>query len=254
MAYSEADFAFNPEVSGEIAIGLLRRGEVGFGDYTLRDGSWSPIYVDLRPTASAVEHNAAAPDMTKAEQLRFRDSIVLGYAAMANVLAEEVEHIAGIPEAVLGLAPMVAYELNASYFQRRIVPKGHGKSSDNILADFNPGDRVLLLDDLISSSGAKVDEKNLLEKWTRDKSAKESEGLGESDGIHVAHACIILDRETGGIQKAAEHGLQIHAGITLTQVLEIGNQEGLIPDSQLRIVSAYRAGKLTRKEDAHLFA
>lgn len=247
----DADFKFQPEIAADIAVGLIRRGEVTFGDYKLRSGLWSPLYVDLRPTASAVEENPIAPGMSKADQLKFRKSVILGYSAMLELLEGEFEHIQAVPEAVCGLAPMVAYEADASYLHRRIKPKDYGKPSDGILGDFNQGDRTVFIDDLISSSGAKVDEKRLVEDISR------SGGAGDEvrgAGLVVQHCLILLDRETGGIEAAAQEGLQVHAGLDITDVLEIGRAEGAISSSDYQIYQAYMSGELTTSEDKHKFA
>ncbi len=256
MAESKVDFSFPDEIASDVATGLLRRGLVGFGDYTLRSGMWSPLYVDLRPAASALEENLTAPTMSKGEQLKFRRSAVLGYVGMLELLDDEFQHTQAVPEAMCGLAPMVAYEADVSYIHRRINPKDHGKK-ELFLGDFNPGDETVLVDDLISTSGAKIDEKKRIEatsspKWTGEDLAFEEEII--EPGLIVKHALILLDRETGGIEAAAEQGLQVHAGLTITKVLEIGRAENVISDSDYRIAKAYLSGELTHQKDKHLFA
>jgi len=246
MAFTEADFRFESAQAEIIAVGLFQRGEVLFGDYTLRSGAWSPFYTDLRPTASAVENNPSAPGMTKRDQLKFRNTVVAAYAGMLGVMEGEFEHISGIPEAVSGIAPMVALMTNESYLHRRIKQKDYGAPSDGILGDFNPGDRLVLLDDLISSSGAKVDEKNLIEDISRSGSGEDEE---RGPGLIVRHALILLDRETGGIQKAAEAGLAVHAGMDFSTVLDIGYGSGVVSNRNYKIAKAYMAGELTAKED-----
>lgn len=149
-----------------------------------------------------------------------------------------------------GLVPMVGYARGDSVLYRRINRKIYGRPSQGILGNYNEGDKTILLDDLISTSGAKVEERDLVEDIS---SPRDKDGRIKGTGLIVKHALILLDRETGGIEAAANAGLEVHAGLTISQALLIIHHEGLIDDRSYNIAKAYVRGDLTRKEDIHLF-
>jgi uridine monophosphate synthetase len=203
-----------PKLNGqhkvELAVDLFSIGALKFGNFTLRSGKKSPVYVDLRALASYPHV------LTKiAEWLR------------SASIALDFQRVAGLPYAGIPLAVAMAvagdpsrYHTPALYSRKEAKEYGTKKL---IEGDYNAGDRVLLLDDVITDGGAKID----LVKPYRDA------------GLTVTDVLVVIDREQGGAEKLKEVGLQLHSLATLRE-LTIGLQlAGKWSTEQLRTVTSY---------------
>jgi uridine monophosphate synthetase len=124
----------------------------------------SPHYLDLRRVISSPE---------------LLDAVASAYARMLAPLS--FDRIAAIPVAAVPIAAVVALKLGAPLLYPRLVDKGHG-SGNRIEGDFRPGERVVLLDDVISSAQSKLEAIEVL----------------EADGLEVADLVVLVDRESGG--------------------------------------------------------
>ena len=229
-------------LKADIAIGIFRKGLLLLGDFTLRSGAWSPYYLDLRP-APSISVDETHPTMSRKDQLKFRKDVIQGYSTVLDSVGD-YEHIQAIPEAAVALTAMIGFARDDSVLYRRVQAKDHGKGTDGILGNYLPGDRTVLVDDLISTSGAKVDEKRLVE----DISVK-SDDNGNIGGLVVSHAVILLDRQTGGKEAAAEAGLQVHEVVTLSEVLATNRAEGLLDERSWQIIEGYTNGTIQSPDD-----
>ena len=132
--------AVQPSTAGperEVLITALHAlGAVKFGDFTLASGIKSPIYVDLRLLVS--------------------DPAVLGKAgdAYAQLLAQlPCDRIAGVPYAALPIATAVALATGKPMIYQRKEAKSYGLGK-LIEGAFQPGERVVSIEDLITSGGS----------------------------------------------------------------------------------------------------
>ncbi len=227
-----------------IATGAFRKGLFKFGNFTLRSGAWSPFYIDLRPIPSiAVPQDENA--MSKFDQIQYRDDVIDGYSTLLDSL--RYDHLQAIPEAVVALTAMIGYKRGDSVLYRRVNSKTHGAGKEGILGDYLSGDRVALVDDLITTSGAKVEEKLLVEDISRER---DLDGNLIGGGLVVKDAVILLDREqNNAIQTASEAGLRIHSALTLTQLVEINLAEGLLDARSYEIIQGFREGTIKGPED-----
>ncbi len=232
----------DPQLKTDVAIEAYRNSVVLFGNGTLHSGAWSPYYIEERAIPSiSVDPNRT--DMSRADQLKFRRDVVNVFGMLLDGL--DYDHIQSIPEAVDHLVGAIGFAHDDSVLKRRIKAKGYGKN-EAILGNYLPGDITVLVDDVISTSGAKVDEKNLVEDISRPRDA---EGNIIGEGLKVKDAVILLDRETGGIEKAREAGLEVHAALTSTELLAIPRAEGIMVDEAFMIIEGYKNKTITRPED-----
>ncbi|HEU4754298.1 MAG TPA: orotate phosphoribosyltransferase [Armatimonadota bacterium] len=191
----------------DFALELHRIGGVKFGEFTLKSGRKSPIYVDLR---GLVSH----PKVLR-----------MAGEALADVLRGlEFDRIAGLPYAGLPLAVSASLAADLPMLYARKEAKEYG-TKRRIEGDYAPGQTVALLDDVITDGGAKLE---LAEPF-------------REEGLAVRDFVVLVDREQGGRQALAQHGYRLHAVFTLREVLEALHRRGAIPEETYRAVSDYLA-------------
>ncbi len=169
-----------------LAEGLLASGCVRFGDFRLKSGERSPIYFDLRRLASH-------PDL-------------LGQAAGAYLpLLGRVEWqvLAAVPLAGLPIGTALALQTGRPMVYPRPERKDHGTSSQ-VEGVFTAGQRAVLIDDVITTGGSKI----------------EAAGVLRATGLVVEDVVVLIDRQAGGGQELAQAGMRLHAVFTLKELLE----------------------------------
>ncbi|MEM3700832.1 MAG: orotate phosphoribosyltransferase [Candidatus Bathyarchaeia archaeon] len=193
-------------VKVEICKILKKIDALQFGAFKLTSGKISPYYIDLRVIPSF-------PDAFH----RICD-FYLGFIK-AEIGTENFERIAGIPIAGIPFASLIAYHLKKPFLYIRKDIRLHGRQRriEGIIA---PGDRVLLIDDLITTG----------------LSLKKAAKAIRTEGGVVNDAVVLLDREEGGKEKLEKNGIKVHA---LLKVSEIANrlcEIGAIDEEQLKTI------------------
>lgn len=192
----------------DLAARLHDIGAVKFGTFTLKSGLTSPVYIDLRLL------------MSDAELLRVA---ARAYAAVMTGLA--YDRIAAIPYGGVPIGAAVALETGRPMIYPRKEVKEHGTGL-TVEGVFEAGETALVLDDLISSGGSKL----------------EAIAPLESAGLVVRDVVVLVDREGGGAEELAAEGYRLHSFTTLAAIARALASLGRIDDAQLDVVERYLAG------------
>lgn len=176
------------EAKRNVALSLHKYGILQFGEFKLKSGLISPFYIDMRVVQSFPE---ALHDITAI------------YAELLVDLPQDIR-LAGIPEAGIPLATAVGYETRRPLIQPRAKVKEHGRGR-LIEGDWKPGDKVAIIDDLVTKGDSKI----------------ESIQLFKECDLEVVGFYLLMDREMGGKELVEKAGYKLEAAMTITEALDI---------------------------------
>jgi uridine monophosphate synthetase len=188
--------------------GLYEAGCVKFGDFTLASGKKSPIYVDLRRVISYPQ---------------VFSQVVQAYIQLMNGV--QFDLIAGVPYAAIAAAGAVAHKTQQPMIFPRKEVKAHG-TGQQIEGNYETGQTALAIEDVITSGGSLL-------------KAIETMTLG---GLQIKDVLVLVDREQGGRDALAAEGIQLHAVVTISEILESLKTQGLIETDMYQTVKTYLEG------------
>lgn len=171
----------------ELILALHEVGCLRFGDFRLHSGLRSPVYIDLRLLAS---------------HPRLLRRVAGAYVQLLRPLT--FDRLAAIPYAALPIGTAVSLEMGKPMLYPRKERKGHG-TKQAIEGVFRPGERVAVLDDLITTGASKL----------------EAIAPLEEAGLEVRDIVVLIDREQGGGEELEKQGYRLHAAFTLRQMVEV---------------------------------
>jgi uridine monophosphate synthetase len=190
-AASTASGAEGTAVDGALAAlrrpfaeALHRVGALRFGAFTLKDGSTSPVYCDLRLLIA----DPAA--------LRLAGEV---YAALLARL--DYDLIAAIPYAGLPLGTAAALAADRPMVFPRKEAKGYG-AGNAVEGRFEAGQTAVVLDDLISSGLSKL----------------EAIASLQAAGLRVRDVVVLVDRRRPGSDDLDLAGYALHAAFGLAEL------------------------------------
>jgi len=190
----------------ELSRILNKIGAIKFGAFKLTSGRASPYYIDLRIVPSF-------PDA-------FQRVCALYTRLIEKELgAENFDRIAGIPTAGIAFGSIIAYDLKKPFLYIRQKVKLHGRQR-RIEGILMPGDRVLLIDDLITTG----------------LSLRKAARALRAEGGLVNDALVLLDREEGGKERLVKDNLKLHYLLTASEAATKLYELGAIEEEQLKTI------------------
>jgi uridine monophosphate synthetase len=188
-----------------LAKQLFDAGAIQFGSFTLKSGTQSPIYVDMRRIISY-------PDLLRS---------VVERLAQATVDIP-CDLLCGVPYAALPLATGISLNRSIPMIMPRKEVKDHG-TKRAIEGVFSAGQVALIIEDVVTSGTS------ILETVTKLKEAQ----------LQVQDVLVVIDRQQGARQKLAHEGIFVHALYTLSDITDALFAQGIIDDATIRNVGAF---------------
>jgi uridine monophosphate synthetase len=186
-------------VEGMLADALLEAGCVRFGSFTLKSGLVSPIYIDLRRLASY-------PSVL--------DLVAQAYLPVLRSLS--FDRLAALPYAALPIGTAISLKGGWPLIYPRKEAKEYGTKAE-IEGVYNPGERLVVIDDLATTGGSKFE---AIEKLS-------------SAGLKISDIVVLIDRQSGAAESLAAAGYRLHAVLTLSQLLDYWERARKAPAEQI---------------------
>ena len=188
-----------------LADDLLKSSCIRFGEFTLKSGQLSPIYLDLRRLVSY-------PAILKR----------VGHAYAEILRGLKFDRLAGIPYAALPIATAASLELDKPLIYPRREVKEYGTKAP-IEGEYHAGETVVILDDLATTGETKFE---AIEKLT-------------GAGLQVYDIVVLIDRGQGAAELLARGGYALHAVTTLPRLLKIWRASNAITAEQAQAVKNF---------------
>jgi uridine monophosphate synthetase len=146
--------------------------------------------------------------------------------AYSHILVElDFDQLAALPYAALPIATAISLQGGWPMLYPRKEVKEYGTKAQ-IEGVYEPGQQVVVIDDLISTGGSKFEG---IEKL-------------ESAGLEIKDVVVLIDRSPDGGIELRERGYQLHAVLTIQDLLAHYEQSGAIDPAKIAEVRAFLNG------------
>jgi uridine monophosphate synthetase len=193
-----------PEVN-DLILDLHAIEAVKFGNFILKSGIQSPIYIDLR--------------------------VIISYPAILKKIAKLLspliaplgfDLLCGVPYTALPIATALSLDKEIPMVMRRKEAKEYG-TKKLIEGIYNKGQTCLLIEDVISSG----------------TSILETAAPLQAEGLLIEDAVVVLDREQGGKEHLQKKGIQLHSLMSIFDLLKVLFYKQKISEETFREVNEF---------------
>jgi orotate phosphoribosyltransferase len=176
------------EFMSEISKALEECGALQFGDFTLASGAKSNYYIDIKKAS------------TNPKVLYLISQLMAERMQMDNIHPDK---IAGVVLGSIPLAAALSLATGIPYVMVRKEKKDHG-TGRLIEGDLNAGEKVLVVEDVITTAGSSI---------------KAIETL-RSEGADIIGVISVIDREGGGRENLEHVGVHLRALVKGSDLLK----------------------------------
>ena len=188
-----------------LADALLDAGCIKFGEFTLKSGLKSPIYIDLRQIIS---------------HPKLLEQVAEAYLPILKRL--QFDRIAGLPYAAIPIATAISLAGDYPMIYPRKESKNYGTKAE-IEGEHQAGETAVVIDDLATTGGSKFE---AIQKLT-------------AAGLVVKDVAVLIDRQSGAKESLAEAGYNLHSVLTISDLLDHWEKSGRISKDKLIATRAF---------------
>lgn len=180
----------------QLALDLHKMGALKFGEFTYNSGIVAPMYIDLR---LFVSYPAVLKRVTKI------------YATMLKDIT--YDRLAGVAYGALPITGAISLETERPwvFLRKEGLKKDHGLTK-SLEGEYSKGETVVMIEDLV----------------TRATALMQAIPAIEEHGLVVKDAVVLLDYEKGGRKILEDAGYNLHAFVTVRELVDIMHTEGKI--------------------------
>jgi orotate phosphoribosyltransferase len=182
---------------------LYEIGAIKFGEFTLKSGQISKIYLDMRQIISYPE--------------TLRE---VANAIWDKIHACHFDLICGVPYTALPIATCISLQHNFPMILRRKEKKSYG-TKQQIEGKFQAGQRCLIIEDVITTGSS------ILETI---------EDL-EAQDLMIKDLVTLIDREQGGKENLQKRNYKLHTVFTLNEIMNILLKTELLTPAERTIIN-----------------
>lgn len=197
----------------ELAMVLVKVSAFQLGTFTLASGKLSSYYVDLR----------AVPSFPGA----YRYVVDAYIALVKNVVGlDNFDVIAGVPTAGLAFSSPVALETEKPMIYVRKEAKDYGRKK-RIEGTIKPGDRVLVLDDVITTGHSVMGAVDAVRE----------------EGGEVKNVAVLIDRLEGAKVNLKKSGVTLRPLTDVLELVKTLHERDEITDDQMKAIRRQVSGR-----------
>ncbi|WP_185863910.1 orotidine-5'-phosphate decarboxylase [Blattabacterium cuenoti] len=193
------------EEKEQFFLEIYNLGIIKFGNFTLKSGMNSSIYIDFRPIASR-------PDLL----------IKLSDLLLHEVPSYDFELICGVPYAALPIATTLSLRSKIPLIIKRKENKGYG-TERMIEGIYKIGQNCLIIEDVITSGDSLL--KTIIDL--------------EKEGLIIKNIMSILDREQGGIENIKKIGYNIRTLFRIGEVFKILKKKSFLKEKEIHMIQFF---------------
>lgn len=183
---------------------LYQIGAIQFGEFKLKSGLTSSLYINLRKIISY-------PDILR---------------AIAEAMYQKTAHcqfdlICGVPYTALPIATCISLDHHIPMIMRRKEKKDYG-TKQMIEGEFKINQQCLIIEDVVTSGASIIETANDL----------------ENAGIIVKDLVALIDREQGGKENLSKQ-YRLHTILTLPEILDTLLNSSIIKDNERLLIQEF---------------